>query len=196
MMRSYLAYLAAAGLVLGVSVSVLAQERPAAPPGGGSFGQGAAATSPFPDGPGKEIVSVACTQCHGPNVFTQLRMNEAGWRTFVYDMILRGAQVGPGDIDTAVKYMATAYGPGVPFPNQQTVQVSLADGDGKQFVEGTCGLCHGLDRAVAARRTAADWKTVIDRMVFYGAPLQGSQIDTTVAYLTKNYGVTETAAAK
>ena len=140
-MQKIIVSLALAGVLLGVALTAGAQERqqPQAPaaqaaptpaPGGGAgnFGSGVAAANPFPDHPGREVVSVACTQCHGPNVFTQLRMGETAWRNQIYDMVLRGAQIGPDDIDTAVKYMVASYGPGVAFPGQQPAQVSLADG--------------------------------------------------------------------
>lgn len=208
-MQKYVVPLAAAGAILGVAVTVAAQQSsaPGAPPaqqqgapavaapaGGGNFGAGAPATSPFPDGPGKEIVSVACTQCHGPNVFTQLRMNEAAWRAQIYDMILRGAQITPEDIDTAAKYMAKSYGPGVPFPGQQPAQVTLASGQGENLVEGGCALCHGLDRVADTKRTKEQWQLIVNRMVFFGAPISGDQVATVVDYLATNYGTTQTAA--
>ena len=208
-MQKYLVSLAAAGAILGGALTVAAQQPSApaappaqqsappavaAPPGGGNFGAGAPAASPFPDGPGKEIVSVACTQCHGPNVFTQLRMNEAAWRAQIYDMILRGAQITPADIDTAAKYMATSYGPGVPFPGQQPVKVTLASGQGENLVEGGCALCHGLDRVTDTKRTKEQWQAIVNRMVYFGAPISGDQVGTVVDYLLTNYGATQTAA--
>lgn len=209
-MQKYLMPLAVAGAIIGLTLTVgafsVGAQQPAAPqqppaaapaaPGGGAFGAGAPATSPFPDGPGKEIVSIACTQCHGPNVFTQLRMGENAWRAQIYDMILRGAQIGPGDIDTAAKYMATSYGPGVPFPGQQPVKVTLADGQGKEVVEGGCALCHGLDRVVDTKRTKDQWQTIVNRMVFFGAPISGDQATTVVNYLASNYSPTAQTAAK
>jgi cytochrome c5 len=170
----------------------------AAPPGGGAgnFGSGAAAANPFPDHPGREIVSVACTQCHGPNVFTQLRMGDTAWRNQIYDMVLRGAQIGPNEIDTAVKYMVASYGPGVAFPGQQPVQVTLADGQAKSLVEGGCALCHGLDRVVATKRSKAEWQTIVNRMVYFGSPISGDQVSGVVDYLAANYSPAQTASAK
>jgi cytochrome c5 len=206
-MRQVFVSLAVAGVILGAALSVGAQQQSApapapkaapaaqaAPPGGGAFGAQAQGGSPFPDGPGKEIVSVACTQCHGPSVFIQLRMGENAWRAQIYDMILRGAQISPSDIDTAAKYMATSYGPGVPFPGQQPVQVTLADGAGKPLVEGGCALCHGLDRVVATKRTKEQWQTIVNRMIFFGSPISGDQVATVVDYLATNYSPAQTAA--
>jgi cytochrome c5 len=206
-MRKIIVSLALAGVLLGVALTAGAQERqqPQAPaaqaaptpaPGGGAgnFGSGAAAANPFPDHPGREVVSVACTQCHGPNVFTQLRMGETAWRNQIYDMVLRGAQIGPDDIDTAVKYMVASYGPGVAFPGQQPAQVSLADGAAKPLVEGGCALCHGLDRVVATKRSKAEWQTIVNRMVYFGSPVSGDQVSSVVDYLAANYSPAQTAA--
>ena len=206
-MRNVIVSLALTGGVLGAVLTAGAQQVPPpqqapatqpAPPGPppGNFGSNAPAVNPFPDHPGREIVSVACTQCHGPNVFTQLRMNDKAWRAQIYDMVLRGAQIGPDDIDTAVKYMVASYGPGVPFPGQQPVQVTLADGAAKPLVEGGCGLCHGLDRVVAAKRTKAEWQSIVNHMVYYGSPISGDQVSSVVDYLAANYGTPQTASAK
>lgn len=212
-MRQYLVSLALVGLLVGGALSVraqqsqapamqapapapAAQQQPAAPPGGGAFGAQAPAASPFPDGPGKEIVSVACTQCHGPSVFAQLRMGETAWRAQIYDMILRGAQIGPNDIDTAAKYMAKSFGPGVPFPNQQPVKVELPDGQGKELVQGGCALCHGLDRVADTKRTKDQWQNIVNRMMFFGAPISADQASTVVAYLSTNFSPTSQTATK
>jgi mono/diheme cytochrome c family protein len=121
-------------------------------------------------------------------------MNEAGWRNQIYDMVLRGAQIGPNDIDAATKYLATSFGPGVPFPNQQPVDVKLPDGAGKELVEGGCALCHGVDRVAATNRSKDQWEKIVNRMVFYGSPISGDQVTSIVTYLDQNFGVKQTAA--
>jgi mono/diheme cytochrome c family protein len=213
-MKKIILSLALGGVLLGAALPAAAQQAQQQPPaqqqapaaqaapapapsgGGGAFGASAAAANPFPDHPGREIVSVACTQCHGPNVFTQLRMGDKAWRAQIYDMVLRGAQITPADIDTAVQYMVASYGPGVPFPGQQPAQVSLADGQAKSLVEGGCALCHGLDRVVATKRSKDQWQTIVNRMIYFGSPLSGDQVASVVDYLATNYGAAQTASAK
>ncbi len=151
--------------------------------------------SPFPDGEGRDIVAVACTQCHGPNTFVGWRENAIAWRRQTYDMILRGAQISPDEIDAAVKYLSTAFGPGANLP--QFPAVTLPDGQGKEIVEGGCALCHGLDRVAAAKRSPQDWQSIVARMVFIGAPLSGDQVKAATAYLNANFGTgSQTASAK
>ena len=149
--------------------------------------------SPFPDGPGREIVAVACTQCHQAAPITQLRMSEQGWRRQIYNMVLRGAQIGPGDIDAASAYLAASFGPGVPFPNQPRPHVTLPDGPGATLVQGGCGLCHGIDRVVATARPGQQWDAIVHRMVAIGAPLTTDQTSTVVSYLQANYSAADSA---
>jgi cytochrome c5 len=143
--------------------------------------------SPFPPGEGREIVAVACTQCHAPSVFTGLREDANAWRYQVYDMVLRGAQVGPGDIDMVVNYLASNFGPGINVP-RATKPVSLPDGPGKDVVEKNCVLCHGLDRVAAVKRSSTGWTDVLKRMVFYGALVSGQDEKAITAYLDANFG--------
>jgi mono/diheme cytochrome c family protein len=149
----------------------------------------------LPPGEGREVVAVACSQCHRLNAVTQLREGATAWRYQIYDMIERGAQVTPSEMDAAVKYLATHFGPGVNVP--PSPPVTLPDGQGKEVVEGGCGLCHGMNRALAANRSPSDWQSVVKRMVFLGAPLSDDQAKAAVAYLSAHFGMAEkTAAAK
>jgi len=157
--------------------------------------QGPGGPPPLPEGEGRDIVATACSQCHGLNAFVGLRENAQAWRWQTYDMVLRGAQITPDEMGTVVKYLATHFGPGVNVPPSQPV--TLADGQGKEIVEGGCALCHGLDRVAAAKRSAGEWKKIVDKMVFLGAPLNADQAKSATDYLVANYGAGgKTASAK
>ncbi len=144
--------------------------------------------NPLPPGDGRDIVAVACTQCHGPNAVAQLREGPQAWRFTVHDMILRGAQVQPSEIDRVVNYLATNFGLGVNVP-PPVIQVSLPDGAGKDLVETRCGaLCHGLDRIASAKRTSADWEGIMRQMIFLGAPVSGDEANAIKSYLNERFG--------
>lgn len=143
---------------------------------------------PFPPGPGHDIVAVACVQCHASALIQALRMNEAGWRRQTEIMIVRGAQIGPEEIDAVSSYLASAFGPGVPFAAPFKQDVHLADGAGSALVAQDCGFCHGLDRVVAARRSGTQWAAIVQRMRDVGAPLDDGQQKQVVDYLETNYG--------
>jgi cytochrome c5 len=140
----------------------------------------------LPPGDGHDIVATACTQCHAPSTFAPLREGPDGWRRLVYDMILRGAQVGPDDVDKVVDYLATNFGPGINLP--ETKPVTLPDGAGKDVVEKNCVLCHGLDRLAATKRSAGQWNAIVTQMVFFGAPLSGDDQKTVTTYLANALG--------
>jgi mono/diheme cytochrome c family protein len=144
-------------------------------------------TGPFPAGAGRDIIAVACTQCHKAGPITQLRMGEAGWRRQVYNMVLRGAQIGPDEIDDVVKYLTTNFGPGVPVPGLATPPVKLPAGAGADLVAGACGICHGVDRVVAVARPGQQWEAIVHRMVAIGAPIDADQTRQIISYLETNY---------
>ena len=145
-------------------------------------------SNPFPAGASRDLIAVACTQCHRAGPITQLRMGEAGWRRQVYNMVLRGAQIGPDEIDDVVKYLATNFGPGVPVPGVTPALVKLPDGAGADLVAGACGTCHGVDRVVAVARPGRQWEAIVHRMVAIGAPIDADQTRQIISYLETNYG--------
>jgi mono/diheme cytochrome c family protein len=136
----------------------------------------------LPSGGARKIVADACTQCHGPGVFMQLRQGPNGWRRNVYDMALLGAQVQPSEIESVVSYLATNFGPGNELPPPMPA-VSLPDGAGKSLVEQRCTLCHGLDRAAGTKRGHAEWEAIVSQMIFLGAPLSSADAKTITSYL-------------
>ena len=142
----------------------------------------------LPAGEGRDIVAVTCTQCHSITAVTQLREGRAAWRHQIYDMIERGAQVSPADIDVMVNYLATHFGPGIPFPGPTPVHITLTAGAGQTIVDSRCSLCHGIDRVVAVKRTHAQWTGIVNRMVYLGAPITPDQTKTVLDYLNANFG--------
>jgi mono/diheme cytochrome c family protein len=151
-------------------------------------------SNPFPAGASRDLIAVACTQCHRAGPITQLRMGESGWRRQVYNMVLRGAQIGPDEIDDVVKYLATNFGPGVPVPGVTPAPVKLPDGAGADLVTGACGTCHGVDRVVAVARPGGQWEAIVRRMVAIGAPVDADQTRQIISYLETNYGAAPSKA--
>jgi cytochrome c5 len=143
--------------------------------------------TPLPPGEARDIVAVACTQCHAPSAFTQLREGADAWRFQVYDMILRGAQLTPPEIDKAVDYLAANFGPGINLPAAAT-PVTLPDGPGKDLVETRCTACHGLDRIAAAKRSKREWDDLVAHMAYLGAPVSADEAKTVTAYLDAKFG--------
>jgi mono/diheme cytochrome c family protein len=147
-----------------------------------------AQTAPaLPAGEGRDIVAVACTQCHTLNPLTALRDGPVGWKRHVYNMVIRGAQLSPRDVDTVLQYLNTNFGPGQSLPPAKPI--ALAPGAGKELVETRCALCHDLERVTAAKRQKREWPGVVANMFDrfgLSAPDEASAIS---SYLAANYGM-------
>jgi mono/diheme cytochrome c family protein len=145
------------------------------------------ASNGLPPGDGRDIVAVTCSQCHSLTAITHLREGPQAWRHQIYDMIGRGAQVSPAELDVMVRYLTTNFGPGIPFPGQTPSHVALTEAPGSALVSSKCILCHGVDRVIAVNRPRAQWTAIVARMVYLGAPLTPDQSKAVVEYLSTNY---------
>jgi mono/diheme cytochrome c family protein len=150
--------------------------------------QASAQAIALPPGEGRNIVAVACTQCHAASVITQMREGPNGWRLQIYDMVLRGAQIRPSEIDQAVAYLTINFGPGINLP-AATAQVSLPEGAARSTVEQRCSGCHGLERIAATRRAPSEWNAIVSRMSVLGAAITAADAKQITTYLTDNFAV-------
>ena len=141
---------------------------------------------PLPPGDGHDLVAVACSQCHFLTTIAKIRDGAPGWRLYVNNMVLRGAQLTPAEAEKVVDYLALNLGPGINLPPAKPV--TLPAGDGKQLVETRCGLCHDLERVVTAPRRKADWPVIVANMAEQGAPVTADESKAISAYLAANFG--------
>ena len=142
--------------------------------------------NPLPPGDGREIVAVACSQCHYLGTIAKIRDGAAGWRVYVNNMVLRGAQLTPAEIDKVVDYLSLNLGPGANLPPAKPV--ALPDGGGKNLVETRCALCHDLERVAIAKRPKVAWPVIVSNMVAWGATATPDEAKTMTDYLAANYG--------
>jgi cytochrome c5 len=140
----------------------------------------------LPAGEGRDIVAAACTQCHTLAPLVGMRDGPVGWKRHVYNMVIRGAQLTPGDVDVVLQYLNANFGPGQSLPPAKPV--TLAAGAGKELVETRCTLCHDLERVTAAKRSKAAWPGIVSNMFDrfgLAAPDEAKAISN---YLAANYG--------
>jgi cytochrome c5 len=142
--------------------------------------------NPLPPGDGRDIVAVACSQCHYLGTIAKIRDGAAGWRVYVNNMVLRGAQLTAPEIDKVVDYLALNLGPGANLPPAKPV--ALPDGHGKDLVETRCGLCHDLERVATIKRRKQDWPVIVANMVTWGATATPEEAQTMTDYLAANFG--------
>jgi cytochrome c5 len=142
--------------------------------------------NPLPAGDGRDIVAVACSQCHYLGTIAKIRDGAAGWRIYVNNMVLRGAQLTPPEIDKVVDYLALNLGPGINLPAAKAV--TLPDGQGRDLVQARCGLCHDLERIATIKRQKKDWPVIVANMVTWGATATPEEAQTISGYLATNFG--------
>jgi cytochrome c5 len=140
----------------------------------------------LPSGPGRDIVAVACTQCHTLGPLVAMRDGPIGWKRHVYNMVLRGAQLTPGEVDTVLQYLNTNFGPGQSLPPAKPI--ALPPGAGKELVETRCALCHDLERVTAAKRQKSAWPGVVANMFDRFGLSAPDKAKTIASYLAANYG--------
>jgi hypothetical protein len=71
---------------------------------------------------------------------------------------------------------------------------SLPAGNGRQLVEASCLPCHSPDILVQQRLTEKQWTATVDKMIRWGAVMKDADKPAAIAYLSKNFGVTNTFA--
>ena len=78
--------------------------------GPGSTQPSAAPRSELPDGPGKDVLTKKCFQCHGQAMWKDLRHDRRGWDGVLYRMVGRGALWTQEEIDAMGAYLAQTFG--------------------------------------------------------------------------------------
>lgn len=59
----------------------------------------------LPEGEGLPVVIVACTQCHGLDRLTDIKLSAVQWENALYDMMARGAIVEEKDLLSVREYL-------------------------------------------------------------------------------------------
>ena len=68
----------------------------------------------LPPGDARQPVMESCTSCHNLKVVVLARKNRADWGKAINDMIQRGAQLFPEEIEPITNYLVKVCGPDVP----------------------------------------------------------------------------------
>lgn len=70
--------------------------------------------SSLPDGPGKEVLTSRCFQCHSQTMWNDLRQDRRAWLGVLYRMVGRRALWTEDEINAMADYLARVRGPQVP----------------------------------------------------------------------------------
>jgi putative heme-binding domain-containing protein len=64
----------------------------------------------LPPGKGQQEFKRMCNSCHNVSTATNQRKNAADWTSVVNDMVTRGAQGSPADVENVVAYLSANFG--------------------------------------------------------------------------------------
>ena len=68
----------------------------------------------LPDGDGKDETKQLCASCHNLQKTVLSRKTPQEWERTVFDMVTRGAQIFPDEVEKIVKYLGQSFPPGKP----------------------------------------------------------------------------------
>jgi cytochrome c5 len=126
----------------------------------------------MPDGPGRPILEMSCTSCHGmDSVARNEGLSKDGWKMVVDRMGQYGASVTSDQSAAVVQYLTDYFG------------------EGRKTLDTSCTTCHGLNEVKKFKGfyKRDDWKDVVTTMVKYGADVKEAQVPPLVDYLTRAY---------
>jgi cytochrome c5 len=73
-------------------------------------GQVGPPAKPVAEGPGKEILTRKCFQCHQVGMWSSLRQDRKEWESVIYRMVGRGALWTEAEINAMVDFLAQTRG--------------------------------------------------------------------------------------
>jgi mono/diheme cytochrome c family protein len=157
-----------------------------------------------PDGDGKELFTMVCSQCHTLKSTLIMRDGQKGWEEMVNRMVLYGAQLSPAEADRVTRYLTTQLGPSTAaIPNNTssshnagrslTRTITLPEGRGKELVAARCSLCHNLEKVVSAKRSRSDWEATTINMKQRGMQATPDEMQTMISYLQANFSTPTSA---
>jgi mono/diheme cytochrome c family protein len=131
---------------------------------------------------GHKAFLAACGSCHAVDLVQNSHFDTPQeYEAIVNRMVNIGAPVSPQETSAIVDYLFKTYGKKPP--------AAASDDWGTEKFNRACGSCHAPE--LADDRKGADketYRTIVNRMIGYGAGVAPDQIDPLVEYLFKTYG--------
>lgn len=92
----------------------------------------------------------------------------------------------PTPVPTSAPTPVPALSP-EPSPTPEPTVTAVPALDGQKLLQERCTRCHSLDRVRQARKSEADWKATVERMVSKGAVLSAEELEAVVRHLAAAY---------
>ena len=145
----------------------------------------------LPDGPGKELATMVCSECHSLDLISAMRMDAPGWKVEVNKMVVLGATASPAQVETIVTYLSQSFGPqagaptvpakGGPAPRE------LPDGPGKSIILRECVGCHQATAFSTYSHTPEEWTAIVTRMGARAKSATQPELEIVAKYLAASF---------
>jgi competence protein ComEA len=122
----------------------------------------------LPDGPGKEVLSRVCTQCHGLDQIIELKQTKAEWSALVDTMVQYGAVAKDEEFDVIIDYLAKNFG-------KASDKVNVNKAAAKDIETGLALTTKEAEAIVQYRQKNGDFKNLQDLLKVTG--VDGKKID-------------------
>ena len=141
----------------------------------------------LPEGEGREVVGMACSQCHSLKALFVYKGDDRQWEVLVHEMVAFGTQVSPRERDTILAYLKAT------FSLERTAggrdAAPLPSGKGRELLQASCDACHGLPLIARKRAGRAEWETILRRHTSEErVELSAAQTETLLEYLAASFG--------
>lgn len=142
----------------------------------------------LPEGAGKQTFTNVCSQCHGLDLATALRLSRAEWQIKVDQMAALGAPASKEEFATIVNYLVANFGrpEGAPALVADAAKV-MPEGAGKAIILRECTACHLPSHFTQYRHTDEEWQAIVGRMGQRVKSATREELDTIQKYLASNY---------
>jgi competence protein ComEA len=117
----------------------------------------------LPDGPGKDILLRACTNCHKTEEFPAYRHTKQEYQSIVYRMGERGARATTAELDTVAAYLFQN------FPKvEEAGKINVNKASAQEMAIGLNLTAKEGEAIVKYRETHGDYRVWGDLLVIYG----------------------------
>ena len=157
-------------ILLNVLVGGLSAQAPAA----------GSAASELPDGAGAEVLRARCMSCHGSDLISSQKLNEAGWGREIDKMVRWGATVDEADRPALLGYLSTHFAL-VPVASHGRAA------EGETVFKRACLMCHGADLTEQQRLSPTGWTREVEKMMRWGAVVSDAEKPALVDFLSRHY---------
>ena len=150
----------------------------------------AAGAQSLPEGPGKDLFSRVCAECHGLELATTQKLSKPAWQDILDAMIAKGAAATKGEAEIIVNYLAGNFGAaGATAPTSTFAEGAklMPGGPGKDVILRECTICHLPDHFVKYRHSNEEWQAIVVRMGTRVKSATRQELDAVQKYLATNF---------